>query len=83
MENNGTTSSRNISFERVSKYHDAIYGFAIIFIMFFHAHAIDGVDYSFGRSNLRVFRTIMSNGSVGVDAFLFMSGVFLYYSYKR
>ena len=67
----------------LSKYHDAIFGFAILYIMFFHASAIDRVDYSFGRSSLRHFCTVMSSGGVGVDVFLFLSGIFLYYSYKK
>lgn len=74
---------KRIELEWLSIYRDAIYGFSILFIVFFHAFAINGVDYSFGHSGLRHFSTIMENGNVGVDVFLFLSGVFLYWSFQK
>ena len=72
-----------IELEKLSTYRDAIYGFAILYILFFHANAINGVDFTFGNPKLRHFCTIMNNGNVGVDTFLFLSGIFLYYSFQK
>ena len=76
-------SNKRLSLNIVTKYRDALYGFAILWIVFFHANAIDNVDYSFGVHILRHFRTIMNNGSVGVDIFLFLSGISLYFSFRK
>lgn len=76
-------SNKRLSLNIVTKYRDALYGLAILWIVFFHANAIDNVDYSFGVHILRHFRTIMNNGSVGVDIFLFLSGISLYFSFRK
>lgn len=72
----------SIRLENLSKYRAPIYGFAIIWIAFFHG-SVDTVDYSFGHDSLLWFKTIMSNGSVGVEVFLFLSGISLYFSFKN
>lgn len=67
----------------VSKYRAPLYGFAILYVMLFHASAIDKVDYSFGYEVLKPFATFMNAGNVGVDIFLFMSGICLYFSFCK
>lgn len=67
----------------ISVYRAPIYGFAIFWITLFHAYAINRVDYSFGHRSLALLRTILNNGSVGVDCFLFLSGVCLYFSLRK
>lgn len=67
----------------ISSYRNAIYGFAITWIALFHAHAINSVDYSFGYHSLRFFRTFMETGNVGVEIFLFASGISLYFAYSK
>ena len=49
----------------------------------FHAYAINGVDYSFGINALDSFRLLLEDGNVGVDMFLFLSGVCLYFSFRH
>ena len=71
-----------ISLNDLSKYRSQIYGFAIIWIAFFHG-SINTVDYSFGNESLLWLKTIMGNGSVGVEVFLFLSGISLYFSYRN
>lgn len=77
------SSEKGFSIALVSDYRGAIYGFAILWIAFFHAWAIDHVDYSFGHDSLMWFRTIMNAGNVGVDIYLFLSGISLYQSFHR
>lgn len=63
----------------ISKYRNEIYGFSIIWIVLFHGAAINNVDYSFGFSVLYPLQAFLSIGNVGVDIFLFLSGVCLYF----
>lgn len=61
----------------ISKFRNEIYGFSIIWIVLFHGAAINKVDYSFGCSVLYPLQAFLSIGNVGVDIFLFLSGVSL------
>lgn len=72
-----------LSLNLVSKYRDAIYGFAILWIVVFHGTAIDKVDFSFGTHLLDWLQVFVNLGGVGVDIFLFLSGICLYFSYIR
>lgn len=67
----------------VSKYRNEIYGFAILWVVVFHGTAINSVDYSFGNPALIPLQSFLSVGNVGVDIFLFMSGICLYYSFAK
>lgn len=80
MSEGGT---RGFPLDLVSRYRSQIYGLSILYIAFFHGNAIDAVDYSFGRDSLMLFRKIMNNGNVGVDIFLFVSGISLYFAHAR
>ena len=62
----------------VSKYRAELMGFAILMIMFCHldvAQSHNGFDVSFLGKVLHTF-------TVGVDVFMFLSGLGLYYSYS-
>lgn len=67
----------------VSKYRNEIYGFAILWVVVFHGTAINSIDYSFGNPVLMPLQSFLSVGNVGVDIFLFMSGICLYYSFVK
>lgn len=67
----------------VSKYRGPIYGFAILWVVLFHAWAIDGVDYSFDQDWLLPFKLFIDTGNVGVDIFLLLSGICMYFSWHR
>jgi len=67
----------------VSKHRAALYGFAIIWVVLFHAVVLNKVDFSFGHRSLEFFHTVIGCGNVGVDVFLFLSGVSLYYSFHK
>ena len=66
----------------VSTYRAPLYGFAILWIVIYHA-TIDNVDFSFGIEQLLWFKGIMELGNAGVDVFLFLSGVCLFFSYAK
>lgn len=70
-----------ISFNCISKHRAILMGLAIISILFFH-FTEDCVNNSY---NLYPFITLYKNnvGSCGVDIFLFLSGLGLYYSFKK
>ena len=57
----------------LSKYRNEIYGFSLILILFYHACL---VDYNW-TSIMRIFKI----GYLGVEIFLFLSGISLFFSY--
>ncbi len=67
----------------VSKYRNPIYGVSIVWIMIFHAAGLDNVDYSFGHESLNFLAEFINVGNIGVDIFLFLSGVCLYFSFHK
>ena len=78
MSNNKTT---NLSFSIISKYRSFLMGLSILSIIFFH-YTEDCVINSYNLKPLiTYYKTYI--GSCGVDIFLFLSGVGLYYSFKK
>ena len=73
----------HLSLYDISKYKAEIYGISILWIMLFHAHPIFGVDYTVGTSVLKPLDTFIGFGNIGVEIFLFCSGIFLYFSFVR
>ncbi len=67
----------------ISQHRNAIYGFSILWIMVFHGHDIDKIDYTFGIGSLQFLQDFIGAGNVGVDIFLFLSGVCLYFSFYK
>ena len=67
----------------VSTYRAQIYGFAILWILVFHGGAINSCDFSFGVSGLGWLNSVIGVGNVGVDIFLFLSGISLYFSFTK
>ena len=60
------------NYHYLSSERKTIMGFAILWIMFFHSSG----DYS----HFHVLKTIKEFGNLGVDIFLLLSGIGLYYS---
>lgn len=74
----------NFKWEDISKYKAEIYGFSILWIMLFHAIVILGLHYTFnGHMVFRILDAFLYGGNMGVETFLFCSGVCLYFSYHR
>lgn len=68
----------------ISEYREELFGIAILSIMFFHFTVIYLDFYESGQSLLFVSVSRFNKliGSAGVDAFVFLSGVGLYYSFS-
>lgn len=62
---------RDFSLNLISKYRSALMGFAILWIMFFHAEL---------QTDSPIAKFVLEIGYGGVDIFLFLSGFGLYYS---
>lgn len=65
-----------LSWGLVSKYRDHLYGFLIIWIMFFHIWEISSKYLKFNW----IVIDIIKRGNMGVDIFLLLSGISLYFS---
>lgn len=78
-----TGKIKPLALEDISRYKNEIYGVGILWIMLFHAIAILKLDYAMGYSFLEYFNTLIGLGNMGVEIFLFCSGVFLYFSYYK
>ena len=72
-----------MSLDIVSKHRAPLYGFAILWVVVFHAIAIDHADFTFGHKSLEFFHSVVYTGNVGVDMFLLLSGISLYYSFHK
>ncbi len=77
------TKIKSLHFADLSKYKAEIYGISILWIMLFHAHPMFGVHYDFGKNFLKPIDTFIGFGNMGVEIFLFCSGIFLYFSFVR
>ena len=62
----------------LSKWRDEIYGFSILWIVLYHIfHSSKKVQFNW------VIINIFNNGMIGVDIFLFMSGICSYFSFQK
>lgn len=78
MENKKKTLSLNI----LSQYKSEIYGLSILWIMLFHSYLSD-VYFFKDEPVLRYIGRIICYGNMGVEVFLLLSGVCLYFSYIK
>lgn len=73
--------SKAKTFELFSKYRTLLMGFATLSVVFFH-FASDRATYHYGYEGIyKIFNHFVS--SSGVDIFLFLSGLGLYYSWEK
>ena len=73
------STKNHLDYGLISKYRSLLMGLAIILIMFCHldiAQGHNGADHTF-------LAGLLQTGTVGVDIFLLLSGVGLYYSYTK
>lgn len=71
-----------VSFADLSTYRAEIYGFSAIWIVLLHAVGC-GIDWSFELTFLVPLQVFIKTGSLGVDIFLVLSGMSLYYSWQN
>ncbi len=67
--------SKGFNWGTISKYRTQIMGIACIWVVLFHN--------TFQTKGPRLIETILYRGNVGVDMFLFLSGIGLYFSYIK
>lgn len=63
----------------LSKYRSQIYGISIMWIVIFHIYEAFNSKLSFTSISSLIF----NNGNLGVDIFLFLSGISMYYSMRK
>ncbi len=67
----------------ISKYRSALMGFAAIFIIVFHTTLYCSDIYTLDSFINTLFFRIMNCVNIGVEIFLFVSGVGLYFAYEK
>lgn len=67
----------------VSKYRSQLFGFAILWIMCMHSREFTPIPSNALLSHSLLYDGIILVGSVGVDMFLFLSGIGLYYALEK
>lgn len=70
-----------VSWNILSKYKTELYGFSILWIMLFHG-LIRGPGGALDKK-IDFLTSFIKHGNCGVETFLFLSGIFLYYSMKK
>ena len=78
-----TTLNGNSSFSLISKYRPEIYGIAALWIVFLHEIAFKGMGEGISNIFLRLLIQLLREGDVGVDVFIFLSGVSLYFALEK
>lgn len=63
----------------LSKYRSQIYALSILWIVVFHVLEIFSDKFQFNW----LFAIVFNNGNIGVDIFLFLSGISMAYSMKK
>ncbi|WP_251454418.1 acyltransferase family protein [Veillonella intestinalis] len=69
----------NILWGLLSKWRNELYGISILWIMLFHLVAEGKIDFKINSA----LHNIISHGNYGVDIFLFLSGISLYFSLQK
>ena len=67
----------------LSDSRNEIYGLAILWVMMFHGNDWNNLNYSLGFSWLKPLSGFVNLGNSGVDMFLLLSGISLYFSFSR
>lgn len=67
----------------VSKYRNQLFGFAILWIMCMHSREFTPIPDNALLSQSLLYDGIILVGGVGVDMFLFLSGIGLYYALEK
>lgn len=81
MKDNRTLAERGqLNFSSLSLYRNALYGVAAIWIVLFHGEILDKVKFP---PALRFFADTLELGNIGVDVFVLLSGVGLYFSMSK
>lgn len=81
MENNEKGSGFfGLDLGKISKYRQEIYGLSIVWIVLLHGAILNRLKVPAALDGLFV---ILRHGNIGVDIFLLLSGISLYYSFTK
>ena len=80
--NYNTLSENKLNYGSFSYFRNAIYGFAALWIVVFHGILLANVNAEFDPS-ISLIRDSIDMGNIGVDVFVFLSGICLYFSYSK
>ena len=69
-----------LNYYSFSKFRNAMFGFAAIWIVLFHGVQLDTVHFEGGS---KMLYDILMCGNIGVDVFIFLSGIGLYFAYSK
>ena len=72
-----------LSFSILSLYKSELYGLTILWIMIFHSYLMKVNFFKKAGVPLDYIHTFISHGNMGVDIFLFLSGIFCFYSFSK
>lgn len=78
-----TIKSGKFRLEAISEYRSEIYGISIFWIMLFHLNESHYYTPWEDHSIFRYVLSVIKLGNMGVDIFLFLSGICLYFSFKK
>lgn len=70
----------NLTWGLLSKYRNELYGFSIIWIVLFHGIILKKCALP---KSFQIIENFLQRGNLGVEIFLFLSGVCLYFSMKN
>ena len=77
-----TLGEYKLNFGSFSYFRNAIYGFAALWIVIFHGEILANIRAEFDPS-IRLITDTIDMGNIGVDVFVFLSGIGLYFSYSK
>lgn len=86
MEENNTIKEQLLNWKIISKNRNLLFGIAIIWIMLLHTLNYPSIKNWEGFKEVRLLSTFynfVKSGGAGVDIFLFLSGIGLYYSFSK
>lgn len=83
MEDNQRTNTSPLHWGLVSKYRNQLFGFAILWIMCMHSREFTPIPDNALLSQSMLYDGIILVGGVGVDMFLFLSGIGLFYALEK
>lgn len=79
---NTLCENNKFNFGSFSYFRNAIYGFAALWIVVFHGVLLANIKAEFDPS-IYLIRDSIDMGNIGVDVFVFLSGICLYFSYSK
>ncbi len=72
-----------LTLEILSQYKSELYGITILWIMLFHSYLVKVYYFKDAGAPLDYIHTIINHGNMGCDMFLFLSGIFCFYSFAE